>query len=122
MLRLNPQFSISAPTASATFSTAGSTACFAILGLVGWLHRGLLARRHAHDVAAFTRELADDRVLVAAAIDDLHDLALRQAARRTDRDARFLAGLQLARGDAEDRFDIDRHHELDAHRARRPRR
>ena len=123
MLRLKPQPSISAPTASATLSTAGSTRSLltSTSSSSGGCDGGLLARRDARDVAAFARQLRDDRRLLAAAIDDLDDLALRQAARRADRDARLLAAAQLARGDAEDRLDVDGHHELDAHRARRGR-
>src|SRR5664279_138394 len=119
MLRLKPHDSISAPTASATFNTAGSTVLSAIhdsLGLVRF-DRLLLARRDADDVATFARQLADDRGLLTPAIDDLDDLALRQSARRTNRHARFTTALELACGDAQQRFDIDRHHELDAHRA-----
>ena len=122
MLRLKPHASISAPTASAT------------------LQHGRVDRRRHHFSSSsglvdrgcsrvVTRTMPPPSggslptidVLLAAARDDLDDLALRQAARRPDRHARLAAALELARGDAEDRLDVDRDHELDADRARRAR-
>src|ERR1043166_6370725 len=93
MLRRNPHASISAPTASATLSTAGSTvmACCCRRG-----RRACSAPGRGWSPEPYLRSLrggggggrdAERGMLLAPALDDLDDLALRQPAGRPDRDA-----------------------------------
>ena len=121
MLRLKPQPSISAPTASATLSTAGSTGRSAVMArvVVGPRCTTLLARGHAHRAAARSASSGGEpRLLLAPPRDDLDDLALRQAARRPDRRRSPRGRVRSSRAvtlriDSTSTVD----HELDAHRA-----
>ena len=122
MLRLKPQASISAPTASATLSTAGS---IGHRELPGYL---LTHRRRRGVVTACTRVVTRTSTAprtreppVETELSRRRRLMISTISRcESPPDGRIVTVdwrpvLQLARGDREQRLDVDGDHELDAH-------